>query len=76
MGRLKEVLYVTSGEAAFDEVGSPKGELDAWSETAGCWADVWDDEVGQYRACELAPQADSTLGLCATHEALRVGTCS
>ena len=68
MGRLKELLYLASGERSFDEVGSPKGGNDVAPGVDGCWADQWDDEVGEYRTCERAPQPDSVLGLCGTHE--------
>jgi hypothetical protein len=72
MGRLKELLYLTSGERTFDEDGSPKGGNDVAPNGVGCWADAWDDEVGEYRTCEQAPQPDSALGLCARHEVLLV----
>jgi hypothetical protein len=63
MGRVKELLYLTSGERAFDEDGS-KGGNDVAPGDAGCWADQWDDEVGEYRTCERAPEPESVLGLC------------
>lgn len=31
----------------------------------GCWADVWSDVLGDYRACGLDPEGD--LGLCPEH---------
>lgn len=70
MGRLKEVRYLTSGEAAFDEDGLQKGADDAGSVESGCWADVWDDESGEYRTCECEPPVGSALGLCVRHESL------
>jgi hypothetical protein len=47
-------------------VGHPRG--DTWSESDGCWADVWFERHGEYLSCDAAPDPCSELGLCAQHE--------
>ena len=42
---------------------------DAWADYTDCWADVYDDDHEEMRACEANPDPRSALGLCEVHEA-------
>jgi hypothetical protein len=43
--------------------------VDGWSDYTGCWADLYDDDYEEMRACEANPDPESALGLCAEHDA-------
>lgn len=70
MGRMKDLLYLDSGEAEFDEVAGKSISDDSRSDESCCWADVWDDHRNDYRPCEYQPDEESALGLCANHATL------
>lgn len=42
---------------------------DRWSDSQGCWADVWHEQHREYLSCDKRPDPDSELGLCPQHEA-------
>jgi hypothetical protein len=42
--------------------------LDTWSDYAGCWANVYDDDHEEMQACEADPDLGSTLRPCSEHD--------
>jgi hypothetical protein len=39
--------------------------VDTWTDYTACWADVYDDDHEEMRACEANPGPSSVLGPCA-----------